>query len=353
VITIKDVAERAGVGISTVSYVLNGNLKRVGPATRERVLEAMRDLNYRPNAVARSMVKRSTKTIGLVIMELDNPLFVPVTHGVEAILRDEDYHILLVSVVDLEGEVQAIETLRSQQVDGFIFMSLSIRYPSDHILRLKEEGIPFVLINRYLEDSEVNLVRIDDFGAGLEATRHLVSLGHTKLGIISGPIYNKWDRRSPIQRYAGWEQILKEYELPVQPEWVILSDYTFEGGYQAIQQLLAQTTGAVGRPTALFVANESMAVGALQALHEHGLRVPQDIAIVSVGDPPFAAYTIPALSTFSLPMEEAGQTAARILLDWIKSEKAPEPQQIVLPCTPRIRQSCGTKLNNLERKLWI
>src|SRR5947209_4726760 len=142
--TIRDVAKLAGVGVSTVSYVLNGHDQHVSATTREHILAAARELNYRPNAIARSMVKQQTAVIGLIITELQNPLFVPVTEGVEEVLRAEGYHIMLVSVNDLEGELSAIETLRSQQVAGIIFMSLSLRYPSDHLTRLRQEGFHFV-----------------------------------------------------------------------------------------------------------------------------------------------------------------------------------------------------------------
>src|SRR5579859_167086 len=175
-ITIRDVAEHAGVSASTVSHVLNGNAQHVGDVKRKRVLEAVELLRYRPNAIARSMVRQQTATIGLILTEIDNPLFIPVISGVEDVLRPAGYHIVLASAPDVESEIQAIETLRSQQVDGFIFMSLSICYPFDHLIRLKNEGVPFVVINRCLDDSDIPLVRWDDRGAGYLATQHLLSL---------------------------------------------------------------------------------------------------------------------------------------------------------------------------------
>ncbi len=344
-VTIRHVAERAGVSASTVSHVLNGNDQHVGATKRARVLEVVRELNYRPNAIARSMVKRATATIGLVITELQNPLFVPVTEGVEDVLRAEGYQIILASATDWESEAQAIETLRTQQVDGFIFMSISQRYPSDHILKLKEEGFPVVVINRYLEDDTINRVQIDDRNAGYTATRHLLSLKHTRLGAITGALDQNFPRRSALERHVGWQQAIQEAGLPSNPAWVADGQYTFEGGYQSMRRILAEIwpKPAAERPTAFFIANESMAVGALKALYEAGVRVPQELAIVTVGDPPFAAYTAPALTTIALPVVEAGQTAARILVENLKATTALPAQHITLTCHMNIRESCGAK----------
>jgi LacI family transcriptional regulator len=340
-ITIRDVAQRAGVSVSAVSHVLNGNDHHVGAAKRALVLAVVNELGYRPNAIARSMVKQKTATVGLVLTEIDNPLFIPVISGIDQVLRPASYHIVLASAPDVETEIQAIETLRSQQVDGFIFMSVSVRYPSEHLTRLKDEGVPFVIINRYLEDNEINQVLWNDCGAAYAATKYLLSLGHTRIGTISGPIYNMPQRRSANERHRGWLQAMEEHGLTVPEESIIVGDYTYEGGYQAAKKLLTQVARKSAFPSALFVANESMAMSALKALHEAGLRVPDDISIVTAGDPPFGAYTIPALTTLSLPVYEAGQAASGILLDWLTRGKPVSAQQVVLDFSLKIRETCG------------
>jgi LacI family transcriptional regulator, galactose operon repressor len=341
-ITIRDVAERAGVSVSTVSHVLNGNDHHVGAVKREQVLAAVNELGYRPNAIARSMVKQKTVTVGLVLTEIDNPLFIPVIAGIENILRPAGYHIVLASAPSVEDEIQAIETLRSQQVDGFIFMSLSLRYSFDHLLRLRDESVPFVVINRYLEDSDINQVLWDDHGAAYSATQYLLSLGHTRIGTISGPIYNIPRRRSAAERHRGWQEALEEYGLAVPSEWIIVGDYTYEGGHQAAKTLLPRLKDRAEGPTALYVANEVMAVGVLKVLHDAGLSVPDDISVITTGDPPFAPYTIPALTTFSLPVYEAGQRASHILLDWLTLGKPDSAQQVTLNFTMKVRESCST-----------
>lgn len=337
--TIRDVAERAGVSVSTVSHVLNGNDHHVGAAKRELVLAAVEELGYRPNAIARSMVKQKTATIGLILTEVDNPLFVPVISGIEQVLRPAGYHMVLASAPSVEEEVQAIETLRSQQVDGFIFMILSLRYPFDHLVRLKDEGVPFVVINRYLEDSDINQVLWDDHGAAYSGTKYLISLGHAHIGTIGGPIYNVPERRSATERHRGWQQAMEEHALPIVPDWMVVGGYTFEGGFEAAKTLLARFKQGIERPTALYVANDMMAVGVLKAFHDAGLRVPADISIVTTGDPPYTPYIIPALTTLALPVYEAGQIASRILLEWLTRGKPAGARQVTLACSLKIRES--------------
>jgi len=344
--TIRDVARQAGVSISTVSQILNGNDWPVSPVVRQRVLEIVEQLNYRPNAIARSMVKRKTATIGLVINEVDNPLFVPVVGAVNEVLQPAGYHLVLASAPDLQSEIEAIETLRAQQVDGFIFMLLSFSHPIDHLVRLKEDGVPFVVINRYVEDEDINQILLDDWGAGYSATNHLIDLGHIRIGTVSGPLHNDPPRRSALERHRGWQQALTERRLEVRPEWMLEGYYTYEGGYHAIRCFLAQQEEKkLERPTALFVANETMALGALRALQQAGVRVPQDMAMITLGDPPFASYTVPALTTLALPTPEAGGLAARMLLDWCKEGKPTKARRMTLKFALRVRESCGANLS--------
>lgn len=344
-ITIRDVAKRAGVAVSTVSYVLNGHDNHVRPETRDLILEAARDLNYRPNAIARSMVKRKTATIGLIITELDNALFIPVTTGVESVLQPENYHILLASASNITSEINAIETMRARQVDGFIIMSLSLRFPETHLLQLQEEGIPFVVINRDLENDAINQIRLDELGAGRMATQHLLDLGHSRIAIITGPLDENPNvrRRSAIGRYQGWRSMLEERSLPISEAWIVDGQYTFEGGYNAATRLASLLNNREDAPTACFVSGDMMAMGALKGFHDAGVRVPDDMAVITIGDPPFAAYTIPALTTLILPIYEAGQIAARFVVESLKAEKPVTPQHIILKPQLQIRESCGAR----------
>jgi LacI family transcriptional regulator len=344
-VTIKDVARKAGVAISTVSSVINGHHQHVGPVTREKVLIAVKELGYRPNAIARSMVKRTTGTIGLVITDVLSPLFNEVTVGVAEIMAAEGFQILIANEIDAASEDTAIETFRSKQVDGFIFMSRSHFYMPDSLVRLKKDNIPFVVINRDLQDREINQVLLDDFGNGWTSTRHLISLGHTRIATLCGPLHDSLPWRSAMERHRGWQEALQAHGLPVRPEWIIESAYSFEGGYQSTKRLLEIIKDNPDRPTALFVANDSMSVGALKALLDAGLRLPQEMAVVGVGDPPHLAYTYPAMTTVSMPIVEAGRVAARILVNWIKNGKPEYAQSVTLNSNLIVRESCGAYLS--------
>ena len=343
-ITIKDIAEQAGVSISTVSYVLNGNDKRVGPVTREKILDLMQALNYRPNTVARNMIKRSTSTIGMVISEVENTVFYPVVRGVEEILRANNYHLVLFWAATIEEEIQAIETLRSLQVDGLIFLSTTNRYQNAHLITLNEQKFPFVVINRSLEASDMNVVNLDGLGVGRLATQHLVNLGHRQIATIAGPIETGSSSRSAIERHEGWRQVLQENNIAPRPEWIVSCAYGYETGYAAVRQLFNQTGRGPNRPTAIFVANDTMAVGVLCALHELNLRVPDDIALVGVGDPPHMAYASPPLTVVSIPMHKAGQIATNILLEQLTGQPDFRPQNVMVEGSLQIRVSCGARV---------
>jgi DNA-binding LacI/PurR family transcriptional regulator len=201
--------------------------------------------------------------------------------------------------------------------------------------------VPFVVINRDLEPGLFNQIQFDDKGAGQHATRHLINLGHQRIGTICGP---QKARRSAVARHEGWQDALASQGFPIVQDWIVDGEYTYEGGYRAAQRLLPIIRRAKEPPTALFIANDMMALGALWALQEAGLHIPQDLAIVTVGDPPFAAYTIPPLTTLALPVVKAGQVAARLLIDWLKYDKPAHNQHIVLDFDLKIRQSCGASL---------
>jgi Transcriptional regulators len=341
VVTMRDVARHACVSISTVSQILNGNAHYVGTEKRERVRAAIQELNYHPNIIARSMVKGRTMTIGLVITEIENGLFAPVTGAVEQTLSGEGYHILLAHAPDVAREIEAIEMLRARQVDGIIFMSLSRCTPADHLTRLKDEGVPFVVINRPLEDPDINQIHFDDLGAGYQATSHLLKLGHTRVATISGPLNQKPILWSAHERHLGWQQAMEEQHIPLNPAWTVAGQYNHASGYQATQQLLANTWGTPAQPTAIFIANDEMAIGALRALHQAHIRIPQDMAIITIGDPSYAAYTTPALSTLTHPVPEAGHLAARLLIDWLGASTPVQPRNVQLSFSLSVRESCG------------
>ncbi len=344
-VTIRDVAQRAQVSVSTVSQILNGNPHYVGAGKRERVLQAVEELQYRPNAIARSMVKQRTGTVGMIFTSVLDNLFIRIVESVQAILDPEGYTIFLANTPNIESEIQAVEALKARQVDGFIFMSTTSVSEATHLLRLKEEGIPQVVINRHLEpDCDVNQINLNDREAGYLATRHLLNLGHRSIAMIAGPTPGTipyW--YSSTARQEGWRQALAEEGITAPQNWLFDGNYTFEGGYAAAVQLIKQAKSRSNLPSALFVASDSMTVGALRALHYAGVRVPQDIALVSVGDTAFAPHMTPALTTMAHPLTEAGQIAARFLLEQLAANESLPTRHLLLSFELRVRESCGSR----------
>ena len=342
-VTIRSVAQRAQVSVSTVSQILNGNSHYVGADKRERVLQAAEELQYRPNAIARSMVQQRTATVGMVFTSVVDHLFIHAIRSVQAILRPEGYTIFLADTPDIESEIQAIAALQDRQVDGFIFVSMTSVSESAHLLRLKEADVPFVIINRPLaQDYDFNQIRWNDWEAGYLATKHLLSLGHTYIATISGPRQGLLHWQSAFDRHQGWQQALTEQGIVASPAWVFDGNYTYQGGYAATMQLLKQAGTKSALPTALFVANDEMAVGTLRALHYAGVRVPQEIALVNIGDTPFTTHMAPALTAFAHPVAEAGQIAAHLLLEQFAANDLLPTQKITLSFDLRIRESCGS-----------
>ncbi|HEY3992942.1 MAG TPA: LacI family DNA-binding transcriptional regulator [Ktedonobacteraceae bacterium] len=342
-VTIRSVAQRAQVSVSTVSQILNGNSHYVGADKRERVLQAVEELQYRPNAIARSMVQQRTATVGMIFTSVVDHLFIHAIRSVQDILRPEGYTTFLADTPDIASEIQAITALQDRQVDGFIFVSMTSVAESAHLLRLKDAGVPFVVINRPLaQDYDFNQIRWNDWEAGYLATKHLLSLGHTSIATISGPLQGLPHWQSAFDRHQGWQQALAEQGISASPDWAFDGNYTHQGGYEATMRLLKQAGSKSKLPTALFVANDEMAIGTLRALHYAGVRVPQEIALVNVGDTPFTAHMTPALTAFAHPIAEAGRIAARFLLEQFAANEPLPTQNTMLSFDLRIRESCGS-----------
>jgi LacI family transcriptional regulator len=342
-VTIRNVAQKAQVSVSTVSQILNGNSRYVSADKRERVLQAAEELQYRPSAIARSMVHQRTATVGMVFTSVVDHLFIHAIRSVQTILRPQGYTIFLADTPDIESEIEAITALQDRQVDGFIFVSMTSVSDSAHLFRLEEAGVPFVTINRLLaQDYDFNQIHWNDWEAGYLATKHLLSLGHRSIGTISGTLQGLPRYQSAFDRHMGWQQALAEQGISPSPDWSFDGNYTCEGGYEATLRLLKRAASKSKLPTALFIANDEMALGTLRALHYAGIRVPQEIALVNVGDTRFTAHTAPALTSLAHPVAEAGTIAARLLLEQFAASDPLPAQNIMLSFDLRIRESCGS-----------
>ena len=328
-VTIRSVASEAGVSVSTVSNVLNGRHGQMTPETRERVLSAMERLGYRPNLIAQSLVTNRTATIGLIISEVTNSLYPPVTIGAEAACREAGYSLLLAAADDVDAERRAIELMRAKQVDALVLFSVSyLNITNDHVFQAQASGTPVVAINRQLPpDAPLSAVWFDHFGGGRQATHHLIELGHTRIGHLAGPSH----RFTGQQRRRGYEAALGEAGIPFDPALVLEGDYSFESGERLMAELWQQ------RPSAVFVGGDAMALGALRFLARAGVRVPDDLSLVAFGNPDFVRYATPALTTVDLPVAAAGRAAVELALRRIRM---PEEREVrTLETTLLIRES--------------
>jgi LacI family transcriptional regulator len=328
--TIQDIARRTGVSAAVVSHVINDHPGHVSAATRRRVRKVIAALGYRPLGVAKSLRRRESRALGLVISDTTSALFAPVARGVEAVAAREGYQVLLVNAETVAAEREALAALCAHPVDGLIFMSTSQRQESRHLG--ETDGIPVVAINRY--GAPAGLIRIlwDDRAGARTGVQHLLDLGHRRIGLIGGPR----GRLSAMRRLQGYTDAHRSAHLPVDTRLVVGGDYTVEAGLNGAQRLLQLSSP----PTAIVAANDTMAMGTLRGIYAEGLRCPEDVAVVGVGDPPFMAFAAPPLATVALPVEEAGRQGAERLLARIRGGEASRRAEL-LPCTLIVRQSSG------------
>lgn len=315
-VTIRSVASEAGVSVTTVSNVLNGRHEQMGAATRERVLAAMKRLGYHPNRLAQGLATRRTATIGLLMSTMTNSLYTPVTIGAEAACRAAGYGLLLANADTPDDEREAVELMQSKLVDGLILFSVSyLDIAHDHLFRAQLGGVPVVTINRHLPPGHpLSSVAFDHQGGAHTATRHLLDLGHRRIAHIAGPTH----RFTGIERRRGYETALREAGIVPDPALVAVGDYSFDSGEAAMRHLWEQ------RPTAVFVAGDVMALGAMRALTRLGAAVPEDCSVVAFGTPEAISCFTPALTAIDLPVAEAGRVAADMVLRHIAGQEETE-----------------------------
>jgi LacI family transcriptional regulator len=313
-----------------VSRVVSGK-GRVSDGLREKVLRAARELDYRPNRVARNLRVRATRTIGVVIPDIVNPFFTAVVRGIEDALHPEDYTLLLGnSDGRAERERLYLDTLRAEGVAGILFVPSNGR--PDAYGSLGRAGIPVVAIDRSPVGLDVDLVTVTNEEGAHSAVAHLCRLGWKRIGIVAGPSHLNVAR----ERERGYERALREAGMPADPDLVRRADFKEHGGYEAMRSLL----GLPHRPDAVFVANNLMAMGALHAIGDAGLRIPEDMGIVCFDDVPWGASLQPPLTVVDQPAFELGAAAARILLGRLREPRGPV-RKVVLPTRLIVRASCG------------
>jgi LacI family transcriptional regulator len=329
---IREVARRAGVSISTVSRYLNH--KVVSPAAERRIEEAIRELAYLPNRIARSLKMKRTMTLGMVIPDITNPYFPEVVKGVDSAARAAGFNLILANT----GEDQSIEwehlqTMRALRCDGVaIILAPSLGDDSDRQRRLQEYPLPLVFVDR-APKFESDMVVSDNLRSSGEAIRHLVKLGHTRIALLDTTM----DVSSHRERAAGYMQVLQELGLGPDPRYVLRALPTVADGFAAAVKLLDTSPP----PTAMFVLSNRATIGALQAISARGLRCPEDISLVSYDDYEWQEAFRPRLTTIAQPAYLLGQRASEILIARITNEGDAPPEQVVLSSRLVVRESCG------------
>ena len=337
---LEDIARQAGVSRSTVSRVINGE-RYVSAETRHKVMRIIEAEGFTPNPAARALVTQRTSVIGVVIphplqdvFSADDPhYFSTIIQGISDQTQQRDYATLLwLGNSNEEASRFYRRVLQYRMMDGLVIIA-SIDGEEMLVENLLENNIPFVMIGRPLHvPTAINYVSIDNVNAAQQAIKHLFSQGKTRIATITGDIENA----DGLDRLQGYRHALQNLGLPVNENLIAKGRFSREWGYRCMKQLLTQDVDAV------FAANDSIALGALEAIAEAGLSVPEDIAVVGFDDLPLAGQTSPGLTTIRQPIYDKAARASELLLDLLE-DKTPSPTQILMPTQLVIRHSCGAQ----------
>ncbi|MBO8163515.1 MAG: LacI family DNA-binding transcriptional regulator [Brevibacillus sp.] len=326
--TIYDVAEKAGVSISTVSRVIN-NTGRISEKTKKKVLQVMESLRYQPSVVASALTGKRTRTIGLIIPDVANPFFAEIARRIEDRGRELGFNLLMCNTDNNQHtEEMALSLLKQKSVDGIIIGTTTKNYTL--LNELLQEQFPVALIAQDIPELVIDVVTVDDFLGGYQATSHLVSLGHTKIAFLMG----NSGRTSDKYRLQAYRQVLEENRLPFDERLVVETDYSMEAGKRAALEILASPQ----RPTAIFAGFDLIAIGVYQAAKELGLRIPDDLSVVGFDNTILATIVDPPLTTIAQPIDEMGRQVMDLLVREIEGSKSTK-QRVILPPELIIRNS--------------
>jgi LacI family transcriptional regulator len=330
--TIHDVARLAGVSVATVSNVVN-DARPVSAETRERVRKAVDALGYTPHAAARSMRGRGSGLIGLIVADITNPFFTSLVQSVERAANAHGYAVLLCnSDEDQAREERSLQLLRTQRVDGIILAATG-QASAGRAAALAQLRVPVVLADRGLPEFGLDAVILDNRRAALEATRHMLGFGHQRLAMIAGPA----SVSTGMERLTGFREALFEAGVRYEDKWVQDAGFREERAYDIACAMLSQKE----RPTAIFAANNLIAIGVMRAIADMKLRCPEDVSVVSIDDFAWANAFRPRLTTVAQPVDAMGETAVRILMHRISGEGPATPHTEVMAPMLVVRESCS------------
>jgi LacI family transcriptional regulator len=336
-ITIKDVARKARVSVATVSRVLNDK-QSVRDETRQRVQATIKQLRYAPHGTARSLITRQTKTIGVLLPDIYGEFFSELIRGIDATVRRSGYHLLVSGSHGDKSEAGAMLRAMRGRVDGLIVLSPEMRphsFPSD-----LSDALPLVLLNSVSDGNSFDLINIDNYDGAFAMVRHLAALGHRRIAFIRGPETN----HDALERLRGYRKAMATLLTGSSEELEFSGNFREEAGYHAGQLILKLEK----RPTAIFAANDAMAIGCLCALREANVQVPKDFALAGFDDIPIASFTAPPLTSVRVSIAELGRCAAERVLHGVRHKNKHKRQHITLPTTLVLRDSSGPNRSSLN-----
>ncbi len=335
-VTLKDIAKLCGVSVASVSLVLNNKPNRISEATKNKIIQTAKEHHYHPNPMALSLVTRKSKVLGLIIPDVSNLFYTDFIRQVELETAKNGYTIILGNT-DEQGsrELEYVRTFLQRGLAGCILIHSSIdmdKYDTKIIDQVKQSKLPFVMIDRQQKASNIKSLFIDqELGAYL-ATKHLLNLGHKKIGYISGSLSLDLSK----MRYAGYKQALQEHGIPLDENLIEFGNWRPEGGLKAGLRLIAKGVSGI------FAANDMMAFGVYQAAFSLALRIPEDLSVIGFDDVSFASVVTPGLTTIHQPMEQIGIDCVNMLIDMIETNKSQESFRTYTP-TLIVRGSTTSK----------
>lgn len=331
-VTRDDVARLAGVSTAIVSYVLNNGPRPVSDETRDKVLRAVEQLGYKPNLLARSIARKKTHAVALVVPDIANPFFAELSHHVEDAAFAAGYTLILCNAShDLGRERAHLALLDEKRIDGILLITAGLG--ADEIRAVINRHSPIVLLDRDVPRSGADTVLTDNAAIGRFATEHLLEHGYTNIACLAGPP----SLAEAVQRVDGYRQALQVRQLSSEAILIRWRDLSFDGGYRALHSLFDDGV----RPRAVFASNDQMAVGVLHAASELGLTVPADLAIVGVDNTLPSVIAVPPLTTVAQPIAALGRRGLALLLERVKGTASPAPRYDVLQPELVVRDSCG------------
>ncbi len=330
--TIKDIAEIANVSISTVSRVIN-NPELVKEETRLKVQQAIKEMKFKPNALARGLIQNSSKAIGVVVQDIQNIFYTPVIRGIEEILNENHHSIFLCNTDgSVEKEVECLDSLLGRRADGIIFLGTRPAgvVENKHIFMLQKE-VPIVMMFDHIQGLDVITVRNDEIQAAYDAVNYLAKLGHKKIAFINGEgIFSTY-----LRKQTGYHKALLENDLPIRPEYEIEVQPYEDGGYKGVNRLL----DIKNKPTAVFTVGDQAAIGVYKGAYERGYKIPDDLSVIGFGNVPMTRAIYPEMTTVNQYPYEAGCIAAEVMVKTLKGEKI-EDKDIIIDTDIVERKSC-------------